>query len=162
MTFQQVPSFYAVAASAPLEEIASESLRRRHELGLEFALTPLPTAKASRNVAIEWEKALIRNLQRRDLFARELGKVSFLGNQLFRTRLFFPANVPTGSYRVDTFFIRDSRVISAQTTPLTVSKVGIEAELFDFAKERAPYYGLVAILVALVAGWIAHAAFKRS
>ena len=161
MTFEQVPSFYAIAASAPLEDIAGESLRRRHELGVEYALPSLPLAKASRNIAREWKAALLRNLQRQALYPRQVGRVNFLGNQLFRTRLFFPANVPTGNYQVETYFIRDQRVIGAQTTPLAVSKLGMEADIFDFAHHYAPYYGLIAVAVALVAGWIAHAVFRR-
>ena len=161
MTFEQVPTYYAIAASAPLEDIAGESLRRRHELGVEYALPSLPLAKASRNIAEEWKAALLRNLQREGLFPRQVGRVNFLGNQLFRTRIFFPANVPTGSYQVETYFIRDKRVIGAQTTPLAVSKLGMEADIFGFAHENAPFYGLIAIAAALVAGWIAHAVFRR-
>ena len=52
--------------------------------------------------------------------------------------------------------------MSAQTTPLFVSKVGVEAEIFDFAYEQSALYGIIAILVALMAGWLAHIAFRRA
>ena len=162
MTFEGVWSFYAIASSAPLDKIAPDSLRRRHGLGVNHANAQLPPAKASRNIAELWEAALIRSKQRLDLYAKQIGGVRFLGNQLFRTQIFFPANVPTGIYQVDTFLIRDGRVISAQKTPLTVSKVGIEADVFDFAHEQASFYGFVAIVLALVAGWLAHAIFGRT
>ena len=45
----------------------------------------------------------------------------------------FPANVPTGTYLVTVFLIRDKDVISGQTTPLVVSKVGIDADVSGFA-----------------------------
>jgi hypothetical protein len=52
--------------------------------------------------------------------------------------------------------------VSAQTTPLQVSKVGAEAAIYDFAYQNSALYGLFAILVALMAGWAAHMAFRKA
>jgi uncharacterized protein (TIGR02186 family) len=115
MTFKEVPSFYAIASSRPLEEIASETLLARNEMGVERLKLELPRAKASPNLAQEWRRALVRNKQRDGLYSKEVEKISFLGERLFRSRVQFPANVPTGTYRVDVFLLKDDRVISAQT-----------------------------------------------
>ncbi|MGF1610398.1 MAG: TIGR02186 family protein [Kiloniellales bacterium] len=162
MTFDRVPSFYAVAASRPLEEIASVGARARNEIGLDFLDLALPHAKASENIANEWRAALKRNKQRLGLYSTTVGRVRFLGNRLFRTDIFFPANVPTGAYQVQVYLLRDGEVIGAQTTPLIVSKIGAEAEIFDFAHHQSALYGVIAVLVALVAGWLAHVAFRKS
>lgn len=162
MTFERVPSFYAFAASRPLSEIAMPPVLRRHEIGLDYLDPALPRAKASENVAMQWKQGLKRNQIRNGLYRGQRGRVTFLGNQLFRAEFDLPANVPTGSYQVQVFLFRDGKVISAQTTPLRVDKVGVEAELFDFAHRHAAYYGIVAIIVALVAGWLGNAAFRRS
>lgn len=162
MTFDRAPSFYAVASSGPLDDIATESVRARHELGIGYLRLDLPRAKASPNVAKAWREGLIRNQQRLGLYASEVGKITFLGNQLFRAEIKLPANVPTGTYQVQVFFLQKNRVVSAQTTPLIVSKIGTEAVVYDFAYRHSALYGLFAILVALVAGWAAHLAFKKS
>ncbi len=161
MTFERVPSFYSVASSRSLDEIASEHVLSRLEMGVERLNLPLPHAKASPNIARNWRDALIRNKQRLGHYAREVGQVIFLGENLFRTLVEFPANVPTGTYQIEVYLLRDGRVISAQTTPLIVGKIGLEAEVYDFAHNYAAVYGLIAILVALVAGWLAHVAFRR-
>jgi uncharacterized protein (TIGR02186 family) len=161
MTFKEVPSFYAIASSRPLEEIASETLLARNEMGVERLKLELPRAKASPNLAQEWRRALVRNKQRDGLYSKEVEKISFLGERLFRSRVQFPANVPTGTYRVDVFLLKDDRVISAQTTPLIVSKIGVQADIFDFAHEQSALYGIIAIFVALMAGWLAHVAFQK-
>jgi uncharacterized protein (TIGR02186 family) len=162
MTFQRVPSFYSVASSGPLDEIAREPVRTRHELGVENLRLELPPAKASPNVARAWREGLIRNYQRQGLYARAVKPITFLGNRLFRTEVHLPANVPTGAYQVLTYMLRDGHVVSAQTMPLFVSKVGTEALVFDFAHQYAALYGLIAIVIALVAGWLAHLAFRKS
>ena len=72
-----------------------------------------------------------------------------------------PTNVPTGTYTVEVLLVRDGEVISAQSTPLYVSKIGVLAEIFGFAHDYAAFYGLFAILFAVLAGLGANAAFRK-
>ena len=60
------------------------------------------------------------------------------------------------------FSLVDGQLVKASTTPLTVSKIGAEAEIFDFAHQWSALYGVIAILIALMAGWLAHIAFRRA
>ncbi len=161
MTFERAPSFYAIATSKPIREIAPDVVRARHEMGVDALRLDLPAAKASRNVARDWRQGLIRNFQKSGLYGHEVGSVTFLGNQLFRVELHLPANVPTGAYQVITYLLKDGHVASAQTMPLFVSKIGAEAAIFDFATRYSAYYGLIAIVIALMAGWLAHLAFRK-
>jgi uncharacterized protein (TIGR02186 family) len=109
-----------------------------------------------------FRNALIRRMQARGLYSAEDGTVSFLGGRLFRTTVHFPANVPTGQYMVGVFLLRDGDVVSAQTTPLFVSKIGLGAEIYAFARRQAAIYGGIAIVIAVAAGWLASAAFRQS
>ncbi|MEM7223488.1 MAG: TIGR02186 family protein [Pseudomonadota bacterium] len=161
MTFEQAPSFYAVASSKPLDEIARPNVLARHELGVENLKLEIPRARASPNVAQDWRAGLIRNQQRRGLYPTMVNEIGFLGERLFRTRIEFPDNVPTGTYQAEVYLIVDGHVVSAQKTPLIVSKVGAEAEVYDFAYQNSALYGVIAILIALVAGWLAHIAFRK-
>ncbi len=161
MTLNNVPSFYVVASAKPLADILSTVARTRHEIGFDF-LRFTPARAAPLTEVEEFSQALIRNKKNEDLYAEETGKVSFLGSRLFRTRIYFPSNVPTGTYTADVFLVRDGSVVSAQSTPLVVGKVGFGAELFDFAHQRPALYGILAVVVALAAGWLAGAIFRRT
>jgi uncharacterized protein (TIGR02186 family) len=162
MTFEDVPGFYAIASTRPLAEVAAPTVLARNEMGVENLRLELPRAKASPNVAQAWREALIRNQQRFGLYPTQVGRVEFLGSRLFRTDLRLPANVPTGAYEARVYYLNEGQVVSAQTTPLFVNKVGVEAAIFDFAYEHSALYGVIAILIALVAGWLAHIAFRRA
>lgn len=162
MTFERVPSFYYVAATRPLEEIAGEAVLRGNQFGVERLPIAAPTARAGGRAAEEWRAALIRNKRRQGLYVGEPRSVSLLGQRLFRASVHLPANVPTGLYRAETYLLRDGQIVSAQTTPLAISKLGLEADLYAFAHERPAVYGVIAVLAALVAGWLAHLAFRRS
>lgn len=161
VTFANVPSFYAVAASRPLDEVITPAAAALHRIGaanLKFE----PRSAVSPGRQRLFSEALIGVQQRAGVFASGIGKISFLGDRLFRTTISFPANVPTGSYLVEIFLIRDKDVIGAQTTPLVVSKVGVDAAVFDFAQHRALAYGAIAVMVAVVAGWLSSLPFRNT
>lgn len=160
IAFDSVPAFYAVASSRPLEDIADHSLLALHQIGLEtLRVTPL-TTRPAKDVE-PFREALSRNRVREGLYLAEPGKVTFVGERLFRTTLRFPANVSTGTYGAEVFLIRDGAIVSAETTPLFVSKSGFEAEINYFAHTQPAYYGLAAIVLALAAGWIAALVFRK-
>jgi uncharacterized protein (TIGR02186 family) len=160
-TFETVPGYFWVAASRPLEDIANQAILARHQMGLEHLRLDLPRARVSPNAALEWRAGLIRNMQTDGLYLTNPGRVVFLGNQLFRTDIHLPANVPTGTYLVHAYLLKNGHLVSAQTTPLLVSKIGVQAWIFDFAHQQSAWYGVVAIVIALLAGWLAHMAFRK-
>ena len=105
--------------------------------------------------------ALIRNKQRSGLYGEKVGDVSIQGGRLFRTRLELPANVPTGEYTVTVLLVDNAQIVSRSSTQLSVRKVGIEAKVTEFAFENSHWYGLLAVLIALFAGWFAGFVFRK-
>jgi uncharacterized protein (TIGR02186 family) len=159
LEFGSVPAYYAVASNRPIDDFLSPPLQARQRIGLDNMMLSLPEADPAE--VETFRRALIRTKQQQGLFGSVVGKVSFLGNQLFRTELHFPSNVPIGSYLVEVLLIREGAVVSAQTTPLVISKIGIGAEIFRFAHIHSFGYGAGAILGALLLGWIAYLGFRR-
>ncbi|NIA67492.1 hypothetical protein HBA54_02700 [Pelagibius litoralis] len=162
VVFESVPSFYAVRSSAELDEVASDTVRARHSMGANFLrLRPQDRSVSAADLKA-FKAGLIRNKRRQGLFAPEGEGISFLGGELFRTRLFFPSNVPTGFYDIEVFMMREGRVAHAQTTPLIVSKAGLGADVFYFAHNYSAFYGLLAILLAVAAGALAAFVFRKN
>lgn len=160
MDFANVPGFWAIAASRPLEELLPQRVADFHQLGLQY-LRLLPLERSSERRIREFRDALIRNKQRAGLYAETQGNIAFLGNRLFRTDLWIPANAPIGTYTVNVYLVRDNDVVSAETTPLVVGKVGFEARVFDFAYRASVGYGILAVLIAAMAGWVANLMFRK-
>jgi hypothetical protein len=52
-------------------------------------------------------------------------------------------------------------MMASSETTLAVRKAGLEATVFDFAHQHSAIYGIVAILIALFAGWLAGAIFRK-
>ena len=159
--FASIPSFYSVAASRPLEEIVSPATAAFYRLGVAN-LEMKPEGGAPPRVVDEFVTALVRTQRHARLFPNSVGKVNFIGERLFRTTIEFPSNVPTGTYLVQVFLVRDKDVVSGQTTPLVVSKVGIDADVFGFASRQPALYGAIAVLTAMLAGWLASLPFRSA
>jgi len=160
MTFPSAPSFYALASTGPLDEIVDRSELQRLQIGLDN-LNLRSSGVASANLLREWQSGLIRAKERQNLYESRIAPVTVLAGKLFRASLQLPSNVSTGSYLVDVYVFRDGLNVAAQTTPLAVTKVGIEALVHTLAFQHGALYGLISILLALLVGWGAHLLFRR-
>ncbi len=161
-TFRDVPSYYRVASSRPLEEFAPPMLLERRQIGLGTIRLLNVGDTVPPDQTAEFRKALLRLKAADNLYDQGLGDIVLMSNRLFRTALHFPANVPTGTYLVEVYLFRDGQITSAEILPLNISKVGVSAEIFDFAHGRwAFFYGVVAVLLAGGAGWLAGVVFRR-
>lgn len=161
MSFDRAPSFYHVAASGDLAGREPAELLESHGLGLRY-LEIAPRERATDPArAAEFADAFLRNKERLSLYSSTASRVRILGDALFRTTMRFPANVPTGAYKVDVHRVADGEVIDSATTPLLVHKAGAGATIYSFAHDHPAAYGVFAILIALVAGWAAGAIFRK-
>ncbi len=161
IAFDGALAYYAVAATRPLEEIAPPALLSLHQIGVD-ALRLTPLVDRPEGEIETFRTALIRQRVRDGLYNSALGKVRFLGDRLFSTPLYFPATVPEGAYQAEVFLIRDGEVVSAETTPLFIQKLGFQNWLDRLAHTQPALYGLAAILLALAAGWAAALVFRKA
>jgi len=161
MSFADVPAYYRVASTRPLSEIARPVAFASRKIGAE-RLAFRRAADSGGDDEPAYRAALLRNKRREHLYSNGEGAVSTIGERLFRTTVFFPANVPTGSYTVEVYLFRDRKAVMTQRTPLTVHKIGLEADIFNFAHQQSALYGIIAIVIALMAGWLAGVMFRKT
>src|SRR5690348_13824075 len=88
VTFTNVPSFYAVAASRPIDDILSPGSAALYRLGIANLKLEADISAPSAIVGA-FRAALERIQQNAGLFVDRVGKVDFLGERLFRTTIAF-------------------------------------------------------------------------
>ncbi len=147
-TFENVPGFYFLASTAPLDGIAAPAVLKRKGIGLANQTWIGP----KRRDIGEFQKALIRSRTADQLFVEEEGAVDMNGASLFQTRIVMPANVPVGDYRVEAYLFRNGQEISAYSATLVIDKLGIERTLYNFATQRSLLYAMAAIVIAVLMG----------
>ena len=160
IAFRNVPGYYFVAASGPLEEIAPPEFLDRQQLGSGRLLLEVIWFDTSGD-ADEFRAALHRDRERDSLYMSEPGVVEFIDERLFRTTIDLPAHVPTGDYQVEALLMVDGEVLSARTAALSIEKAGFSADISTFARADEALYGVIAIALALVAGWLGSFAFRK-
>lgn len=158
--FRSVPSFYAVATSRPLKELVSPRTAAIYEIGIDNLLLS-PANGASANEQARFEAGLIDMKRRSGLYAEHSGAVSVRDGVLYRATVPIPARVPVGNYTAETYLIRNGRIVAAATRQIAVGKSGFERFVATAALDYPLLYGLTAILLSLLLGWLAAMGFAR-
>jgi uncharacterized protein (TIGR02186 family) len=160
MRFDDVPAYYFIAASAPLQRLLARG--GGEILSLEDRLSTIrPVRHRTPAQLAEFRQGLIEVKRREDLYPANFGQVTVQAGRLFRAELPFPSRLPEGVYDVRTYLLRDGKVVSAVSRPLPVGKVGFSAQLAGWAGTDGALYGLGAIVMALVLGWLGGAVVRR-
>lgn len=153
-----MPAYYYMASTRPLHEIAPPPALTRYGIGVQH-LTPHQIA--SHHDPRPFQEAALRHLERQDLYTEAPGSIDFLSESLFRTRVPVPAGVVRGQYNVEVYLFRGGQVVSAQSTPLFIDQTGLERRLFNFANNSPFTYGLAAVAMAMLLGWISAVLLRR-
>jgi uncharacterized protein (TIGR02186 family) len=153
------PSFYAIATSAPWEEVLNEADDLRHTISIPRAIRSIGAWSQVANPQA-FINALIRIRMNNGLYVLDEGAVDLKEATLFNTAIQMPANLTEGEYATRIFLTRGGRVVSHYETSIDVRKVGLERWLFNLSRQQPLVYGLLSLAIAIAAGWGASAAFR--
>ena len=153
------PSFYAIATTAPLDDILSATEDLRHRISVPRAIRAVGISDEA-DSASQFVTALVRLRESTGSYAIDQGSVRLTEDTLFRADVALPSNLTEGDYRVRIFLTRGGRVVDQIERGIAVRKDGIERFFFRMAKDQPLVYGILALLVAGFAGWGASAAFR--
>jgi uncharacterized protein (TIGR02186 family) len=163
-TFDDVPVYYAVAATKPLAQILPADGVPGVALTLAERLAAIEARGAQRRSPAElrsFVRGLIEAKQRDGLYPEGVTPITVLAGRLFRAELQFPSRLPVGDYEITAYVMRDGQPVTAVSKPLIVSKAGFSAEISEWARDEAPLYGGFAIAMALLVGWVTGALARR-
>lgn len=154
--YPSIPLYYAIATSRPFEDIT----RSRAMLGLGIGADTIIGDNGTER-SLDFKQAWMEHLREESLLVEGSGAINFIGETLFKTVIPFPDSLPRGTYTAETYLFSDGQLIGMQATPISVVKSGFDAFVYDSANEQPLLYGIVAVLVALSAGWGASVIFGR-
>lgn len=155
----RAPSFYAVATSGPFNDVLSDVEDLRHHVSIDRAIR---SVGAPQNItdAESFTEAVIRIRENKGLYQLLESQVVLDQQTLFRTRIDMPADLTEGNYTTRILLTRSGAVVADYETVIDVRKVGLERFLFNMSREQPFWYGIMSLIIAVVAGWGASAAFS--
>jgi len=158
--FRSAPAYYALASARPIDEIVDERTAAIYELGID-SLQLSPASANPQDEAQRFNDGIVELRGRNDLYAEQLGAVEVTEGVLYSARIDIPARVPVGEYTAETFLIQDGRVLAGEVREIQINKSGFERFVATAAAEQGFLYGLAAVLVSILLGWLAGVLFRR-
>ena len=163
LEFREIPGFYAIASTRPLSEITETNELKKQKIGIHNVITTASLNSKDENIKTfkSFKDALVRGQKTKGLYLDMPLTIDVVSKRLFKTTFHFPNNMTTGIYTVKVFSFQKKRLVSTVSKTISVEKIGIGADVFKFAKEQSALYGLLAILIAVLSGWIASVIFRK-
>lgn len=158
--FETVPSYFAVAGSAPINRLVDDWTATVYELGVDTLQLSPASGNSSEEIS-EFEKGLIDLRKRAGLYLESEHGVEITQGVLYRARLPLPARIPVGTYVAQTFLIQNGNVVAQARREIRIDKSGFERFVYVAAQRYSFFYGLTAVLIAIGLGWIARFVFSR-
>lgn len=159
--FDDVPAYYYIAASQPLQRLLARGAGGEI-LSLEDRMSSVRSVGTREDQdLVRFRRGLVEVKRREGLYPAAIGQVTVQAGRLFRVELPFPSRLPEGNYEVRAYLLRQGKIVAAVSRPLPVGKVGFSAQLAGWAAHDGALYGLGAILMALLAGYLGGAVMRR-
>jgi uncharacterized protein (TIGR02186 family) len=158
LTLQEVPSYYAIVSTRPIEEVAPDSILDKQEVGFRYVYMEIAPGQGKNPAANEldaFKEALIRLKRAEGLYREDNYGIAFIGKSLFRATIILPANVPVGTFRARVLLFRHGQFLSQYTAPLSLERAGIERVAHGLANGQPLAYGFAAVLIAIALGLLA-------
>lgn len=160
-TFTNVPVSYSLATTRMPQDITDLNSYRRLSLGADN-LHIEPLDKNGNPLTIEtFSQALRERKTAKGLFSIRIGGVEFLSNSLFRASLPLSPSVPVGTHKARAFLFKNGVFIKESSAQLSIVKAGFEQTIYRFSTNHGMSYGFLAVLLAMLTGWLGRIVFRR-
>ncbi len=151
------PTFYAVSTTVPFGEALSHTEDLRHRVSIPWAIRAVGTEVADQAAFTD---GLMRIRLNESLYQMNEGTVRFREETLFDTAVRLPANLVEGDYQTRIFLTRGGEVVDVFEQAIPVRKVGLERWIYNLAHQQPLMYGILSLVIAIAAGWVASAVFR--
>lgn len=152
--FDNVPSYYGISTTRPLDEITSNSVADELGIGfqhLQMTVAPGGKHKPTPEEVTAFKQSVVRLKQDDKLYLEKDYGVAFIASSLFRTSIKIPANAKVGTFKTIVYLFREGKLLSEYQAHLKLEREGIELALHTFAFDYPLWYGLFALFAAIVA-----------
>lgn len=158
--FNNMPGYYEIAASNALSMIAGPEVLSQHRIGIDN-LPPLDMRLSNSVRTQAFRAAFLKGQAQRHLYVLDTRPLKYVSPSLFKARFTLPAEVPSGRYTVSAYLFNEGQLIQQDRSGFDVKPVGLSADMRRFAHNQSFLYGFFAVVIAIIAGWLATVLLKR-
>ena len=155
------PGFYFAGADTDFAKFVTLPDQARYHIGINNIDFSTPVGESGIDATTPYAAAFLTEMEERGFYREDKTSIQFVNGPLFTVRTALPATTPIGSYTLNVFLLKNSIIIASDSAVVNVRKVGLERRIYDFAHERPIIYGVICVIVSLLAGWITGFAFRK-
>ncbi len=163
IAFKRVPVLYQVASSKRIRDLATAADLAR--IGVGFAALEADIAPEGDEQTHRGFSELIKLKEREGLYSIQEGILEIhpqgSGMQHFSTTLRFPSSVEPGRYRLRLISFAAGRTKILANAVVSVRLAGAAAVIRSLSMKHGLAYGIISVIIALVAGLLTGSVFGR-
>lgn len=160
-TFENVPVSYSVATTRPLQDITEPNSYKQLSLGASNLYMQPADVTDSPATIEEFTVALRERKAATGLYSENVGGVQFLSQNLFRATVRLAPNVPVGTHKARAFLFKSGLFLKESSAQLEIRKSGFEQSIFRVAHDYSFLYGVFAVSLAMITGWLGRLIFRK-
>ncbi|TIM24371.1 MAG: TIGR02186 family protein, partial [Mesorhizobium sp.] len=160
-TFENVPVSYSVATTRPLQDVTDPNSYKQLSLGAANLYMQPADDDDSPATIEEFTAALRERKTATGLYSENVGGVQFLSQNLFRATVRLAPNVPVGTHKARAFLFKSGLFIKESSAQLEIRKSGFEQSIFRVAHDYSFLYGIFAVSLAMLTGWLGRLVFRK-
>lgn len=159
-----MPQIYKVHTSGPLVEILTPELAEKLKIGFEtlkdgMGMTLLRGKSDPEDKDMLFE-GFLKLKKRQDLYRIRENTIRVAKGRLFEHSFNFPDKAREGKYAIESYAVKDGKVIGSSINVIDVRKIGLTAWLYRKSRNNGVFYGIMAVVIALGAGLLVGVIFK--
>ncbi|BCB95705.1 hypothetical protein JZK55_06270 [Dissulfurispira thermophila] len=165
LNIEDVPGVYFLHSTKRIEDILNAEEMQKYVIGYAALAKHIRINPIANNEDKDrWFKEFVKFKENSKLYSTSTGKISFTekdGKGSYYILTDWPYQVPPGIYTVTVYAVKDRHVVETAQTNIMVEQVGIVRTLASMAKNNGAVYGIISIVVALIAGFGVGIIFRK-
>ena len=163
--YKNVPSYYNLLSSKPLKEITNQESLNKLGLGIEHLPLGKADIKYSSIKQLKFDERLRSEMFEDGQFLENEENIVLRSGPgkvgLFKTEFSLPPNSLQGKYFVRYFLFQNGEAISYAESIIDLKQAGFARLIWIFANKFALLYGIIAIILSGLLGWVVSLIFSR-
>ncbi len=162
IVFEDVPRVYLVYSTRDIHKMLPPEVCKGLSIGYDALSKKAKIRTSMKDFDREkWIAEFIKFMEEDELYDEEDGVVHVdKKHHAFSININWPFEAPPGDYDVEAFAVENGQVVEKAQTKIRVERVGLIKHLTHMAFEKPALYGVIAIIVAIVAGFGVGMVFK--
>ncbi len=160
ITYENVPGTFILLTSEKLKDMVDSPDSTIGFAAVKNEVTILPESEDKDFLYGEFVKLK----KKQHLFLEDTSGITYgtdpEGNRTITAHLPIPPMMKPGSYDIEVMAVRDGKVVGQENLKLRVREIGLPKKLSELAFQHSLLYGIMAVVIAVLAGLLMGVIFK--